>query len=290
MIAVKANATTVEKGIQRARSMLGHISDQPDLEGQVLLSDVLGVEKAWLLAHGEAALTADQETRFQARLEQRRTGVPLPYVLGWWEFYSRRFVVGPSVLIPRPETECLVDVALDRLLGHAEPPRVLDVGTGSGCIGITIAAESASSLVVGTDRSLAALEVAGRNAAQLGVHSRVRLVCADLALGLRLRFDVVCANLPYIPTGDLPDWDVSRWEPDEALDGGPEGLTCIGRLLTRLPELLVPEGLALIEIGARQAEAALQLAGEALPGWKARVHPDLAGVPRVLQIRPGRDR
>jgi release factor glutamine methyltransferase len=276
---------TLDSALRWGARQLRRVAEQPQLEAQVLLADTLGVERTWLLAHPEAELGEIPAGVYRGNLARRADGVPLPYVLGWWEFYGRRFRVTPHVLIPRPETETLVEHGLDWLTRRAGPSRVLDIGTGSGCIGVSLAVEAPNALVVATDLSAAALGVARENAARHGVGPRLSLVRADLAAGLAGGFDLLCANLPYLPTAELPRWAVSRWEPRKALDGGAGGTQVIERLLPTLPNLISPSGMALLEIGEGQDGRLLGAVGQTLPGWRARPIPDLAGVPRVIEIQ-----
>jgi release factor glutamine methyltransferase len=266
-----------------ARHALLEHSDTPGLDAQLLLCEVMNCERSWLLAHPEAPLESDQLDAFSSALQRCLEGEALPYVLGWWEFYGRRFAMHPGVLIPRPETELLVEHALVFLEGHAQGLS-LDVGTGSGCIAITLAIETPQLRLVATDLSEAALEMAGKNARQFGVEDRIDFVQGDLASTLSGRFDLICANLPYIPSGRLPDLAVARREPQAALDGGPDGMVWIRALLQELPRLLAVGGRALFEIDAEQADGVLAEAARALPEAQARILPDLAGKDRLLII------
>jgi release factor glutamine methyltransferase len=279
-----AAGTTVREALRLGTKRLTPVADDAHLEASVLLADALQVKKAWLYAHDDACLDADQAAVLDRALRRRGGGVPLPYVLGWWEFYGRRFSVGPEVLIPRPETELLVELGLEHLWVLSGSARVLDMGTGSGCVGITLAAEYPSAGVLAVDRSRQALVLARLNGRLHQVDHRLRFVCADMGLGIQTRFDLVCANLPYIPTDELAQWESGPWEPQLALDGGQDGLQPIRRLMASLSHLLAPNGKALLELGAGQAGAALGLADRTLPGWPARTHKDLSGIERVLEV------
>ena len=275
---------TVETAARAGARQLDSVAEEPRLEAQVLLAESLGVPRTWLQAHPEDELGEAICADFFQRLARREAGVPLPHILGWWEFHSRRFRVTPDVLIPRPETEILVERGLSWLQRHAASGRVLDVGTGSGCIAVTLAASVPACRVIATDLSPAALHVARHNCAQHQVERRVALAQADLACGLSGRFDLICANLPYIPNAELHRWEVSRWEPRLALDGGTNGTEAIRRLLPSLAYLLSAEGIALLEIGAGQAAEMFGIIESALPGWRAGTIPDLAGIPRVIEL------
>lgn len=257
------------------------------LEAQVLLAHALGRSRAWLLAHPEQGLTADSQDVLEDQLTRLAEGVPLPYLTGRQEFYGLEFEVGPEVLIPRPETELLVETALAWLAGHPGARWAADVGTGSGCIAITLAYHAPGLHLAAIDISRGALPVARRNLERHALLERVRLVQGDLLTSISGPFDLVCANLPYIPSAALNDLPVVRHEPRSALDGGTNGLDLIQALLDDLPRLLAHPGLALLEIEASQGQAATDLARACFPGAAVRVLPDLAGLPRLLTIDTG---
>ncbi|MEW6567454.1 MAG: peptide chain release factor N(5)-glutamine methyltransferase [Chloroflexota bacterium] len=276
--------STIGDLLDQTRRRLAAISASPGLDAQVLLAAVLGVERERILAHPELRLEAEQVAALTEHTDRLLAGEPLPYVLGWWEFYGRRYRVGPDVLIPRPETELLVEQALAFLHSRPGATRGLDVGTGSGCIAVTLAAECPALRMIATDLSLAALSVARANAAEHGVANRVDLVACDLVSPLAARFDLVCANLPYIPRTALPGVGLARREPLLALHGGEEGLDLILRLMAALPRLLEPDGLALMEIEAGQGEAVRAVA-RGLLQVAVEVRQDLAGRDRLLTLR-----
>ena len=211
---------------------------------------------------------------------------PLPYVLGRWHFYGREFAVTPAVLIPRPETETLVEHALAWLRAHPDRRRVTDVGTGSGALAVTLAAEKPAVRVTATDISPAALEVARRNARRHSVADRIAFVETDLLTALAGAFDLIVANPPYIPIAELANLPVAQHEPREALDGGADGLATIRRLLAQAQTRLAAGGALMLEIAASQGGAARAAALEAFPASKVVVHPDLAGRDRVLVVMP----
>lgn len=275
---------TINQALQQGRKALASSSESASLDAQVLLADLLGRPRSWVLAHTDERLPSEQLARFEERLRLCASGQPLPYVLGWWEFYSRRFEVTPAVLIPRPETELLVDEALD-FIGRCEGQiHVADVGTGSGCIGVTLALEAEHVAIVAVDRSPAALVVARRNCQKHGVEQQVQLVQGDLLSGLNQAFDLVCANLPYIPSDVLVQLPVSKTEPRLALDGGRRGLEQITRLLAQLEHRLKPLGLAILEIGADQGEEIINSL-PATSGFEVEILPDFAGKDRMLLLR-----
>ncbi len=277
--------TTVRAAWARLRQALQPHSETAALDAGVALGRVLGRPRAWVLAHPEARLTPEQVRQvdvFAARLAQ---GEPLPYVLGEWEFWGRPFFVSPAVLIPRPETEGLVERALALAPAPGQAWRVADVGTGSGCLAVTLAAEHPTAVVTAIDRSWAALQVARRNAQRHRVAHRVHAVQADGLRGVTGPFDLVVANPPYIPRGALSALAVARYEPRLALDGGPDGLTWVRAWLRQAATRLAPHGAVLMEIGADQGPAARALARQVFPQAHVHIHPDLAGHDRVLEVR-----
>jgi release factor glutamine methyltransferase len=261
----------------------------PRLDRQILLAHVLGQPRAWVLAHLEIPLTEKQTREWKAALAHLRRGDPLPYVLGHWEFFGLEFIVTPEVLIPRPETELLVETALDLIRQADSAIRTcVDVGTGSGCIAIALALHAPSLTLTATDISPEALAIAHANAVKHSIASRIELHTADLldcpALADR-RFDLLVANLPYIPTSTLRMLEVYGREPSLALDGGADGLDLIRRLLQTAPAHLAAGGALLLEIEASQGKSALDLARQAFTQAELRVLPDLSGRDRLLSIQ-----
>jgi release factor glutamine methyltransferase len=250
----------------------------------VLLGDIVRRPRAWLLAHGEAALEADQSMQWMQALERLESGEPLPYVLGWWEFFGRRFMLTPQVLIPRPETEYLVDAALAWLAGQPKGQQVLDLGTGSGCIAVSLALEGEGLRIVASDRHLEALKVAQQNLRYYDLQDQIALLQADLLTPLVGRFELICANLPYIPSATLAELPVGQREPLSALDGGRDGLDFIRKTMGSLPRHLVEGGLALFEIEAGQGELASRVARQLLPAADVNLRQDLAGRDRLLMV------
>lgn len=275
--------TTIHEALQRARKRFASVSDSPGLDAHVLLCEALGVERSYLLAHPEAELTAEQEARFERMVERHAAGEPVAYILGRRAFYDREFIVTPDVLIPRPETELLLERALAFARAHLVQA-VVDVGTGSGALAVTFAAHVPDAQVYAIDISPAALDVARRNAIEHGVAERITFLQGDLVTPLierGIQVDLVMANLPYIAAGELPELAVSRYEPLLALDGGADGLDLIRRLVAQLPLVCRPRALALLEIGADQGEAVLKLVGES-----GVLHQDYAGLDRFVEYTP----
>jgi release factor glutamine methyltransferase len=279
--------STVGEALDWARWKFQPLSDTPYLDAQVLLSHVMDVPRSWLLAHSEARVLPQFEAAFRRDAERYRRGEALPYILGWWEFFGRRFWVSPDVLIPRPETELLVEIALERLRSISPSAQVLDVGTGSGCIAISLAAERSEAYVVAVDISLDALRVAKANACWHGVSDRVHMLQTDLTASLSGQFDLICANLPYIPSGRLHDLMVGRKEPQLALDGGLEGMGAIRRLLVTAPHLIKPKARILVEIDSEQRLGVLAYVDRETPLSLVKVHQDLAGHDRLIELRVG---
>jgi release factor glutamine methyltransferase len=270
--------------LSAVQERLHGLSDTPTLDAQVLLAHILDKPRTWVLAHPESVLPIDAAQRLAAAVKRMESGEPLPYVLGQWEFYGLPFYVTHDTLIPRPETELLVERALSWLRSTG-CTRVADVGTGSGCIAITLAVHRFDAELTAIDISSEALAVAQRNAERHGVSGRIRWLQSDLLPPKGQPFDLICANLPYIPSTLLNGLQVARYEPHLALDGGPDGLALIRGLLAGALYRLAPQGALLLEIEASQGEAARQLARERFPQARIRIVPDLAGHDRLLSIQ-----
>jgi release factor glutamine methyltransferase len=229
--------------LDQITSRLRRVSDTPALEAQVLLAQILGSSRSWVLAHPEISLNPEQTAELESGLSRLETGVPLPYILQHWEFFGMDFSVGPQVLIPRPETELLVEQALIWLRAHPGRRAALDVGTGSGCVALALAVNIPDLYVLASDISAGALEQARSNLLHYAVQTRVELILADLLPAVGGPVDLICANLPYISTDELAKLKVGKWEPQLALDGGPDGLSLIRRFLEQAPYSLTPGGL-----------------------------------------------
>jgi len=280
--------SSVHFWLLQARQLLSGCSDQPALEAQVLLAHVLVQPRAWVIAHPEFLLSNEQDEQLHTLLAQRLQGVPLPYLLGHWEFFGLDFMLNPQVLIPRPETELLVEEALQWMRERSQKLHAVDVGAGSGCIAVSLAKNAPDLTITGIDISRPALAVARQNVLRHGVREQVHLLQGDLLQACRGRFDLVCANLPYIPSQTLAGLEVARREPRLALDGGPDGLRLIERLLTQAAMRMAPGGLLLLEIESGQGESAAELAFRLFAKAAIRVLPDLSGKPRLLKIVPDR--
>jgi release factor glutamine methyltransferase len=258
--------------------------EQPYQVALILLAYVLQKPKTWVLAHPDTHLNPEQKADLERLVERLQAGEPLPYLTGNQSFYGLDFAVSAAVLIPRPETELLVDEALGWLEVHPESKHVLDVGTGSGCIAVTLATRKPWLAVTATDISPDALIVAEQNARTHQVSSQIAFEKADLLPPGNQTFDLVCANLPYIPTAKLKKVNTIGFEPTLALDGGDDGLDLIRRLLEQLPQRLNRPGLVLLETEATLGAETLSLAKKAFPEAEARLLQDLAGLDRLVRI------
>jgi release factor glutamine methyltransferase len=261
-----------------------------ELDAQILLAHVIGHPRTWLLAHLDAPLSApmlDAVNQAFARLE---AGEPLPYILGHWEFFGMEFNITPDVLIPRPETEMMVEKAIKWLTASSERRTVADIGTGSGIIATSIAMHVPNANILATDISSKALKIAKDNAEKFHVHHLIDFVECDLlpaksAIGnWRSKIDLICANLPYIPTATMKSLPIYGREPTLALDGGADGLDIYRRLLDIAPAWLAPHGMILLEIEATQGVQALNLAYDKFSSTSISLHQDLAGHDRLLEI------
>lgn len=273
--------TTIGDELKRGTARLQGVSGAPRHDAQTILGHVLDdTPREYLIAHSEQPVDELHLRTFDKLLELRAHGMPLAYIVGRRAFYDRTFQVNPHVLIPRPETEHLVEAAI----AWAKPLgtiRIVDVGTGSGVIALTLAAQLPQSRVIAADISSAALLIAVENA---GTLSNVQFVQSDLLSPFVGPFDLICANLPYIATGEMNVLEVARFEPHVALDGGDDGLALIRRLLQQAPSRLATPGLLLLEIGADQGPAAAALAQAAFPRGSVRVLKDYGKLDRVVLV------
>ena len=311
------------------------MSETASLDASLLTAHILEKPRSWILAHPEASIPPAQQAELELKLQKLESGLPLPYLLGEWEFFGLKFKVTPDTLIPRPETELLIETALawvseeflpqrtpsvreereekdikktsppsrDLRALRGEPPpdliHAVDVGTGTGCIAVSLAVHCPNLHIVATDLSPAALAVAQHNAARHHVADRITLLEADLLNTSSLidnypignypleinNYQLITANLPYIPTSTLHTLDVYGREPTLALDGGPDGLTHIRRLLSQAATRLAPGGLMLLEIEATQGQPVRALAHPHFPDARIIIRTDLAGHDRLLIIQ-----
>ncbi|GAB4453278.1 MAG: peptide chain release factor N(5)-glutamine methyltransferase [Anaerolineales bacterium] len=270
---------------------LAPLTDTPALDASVLLAHITGKPRAWIIAHPELTLSAAQQAKLEEAVQRLERGEPLPYLLGHWEFFGLDFELTPHVLIPRPETELLVETAIAWLKQSPRRRTVADVGTGSGVIAIAIAASVPEARLLATDLSPQALQTAKRNAAKHHVLERIEFIECDLLPApwqLAAPFpplDLLCANLPYIPTATLHSLAVYGREPSLALDGGADGLDLIRKLLHLAPAWMAPRSLLLLEIEATLGKETLDLARSNFPRAEINLRQDLSGRDRLLEIR-----
>ena len=280
------DAQTVRAELLAGRSRLERAGiPLPWLDAEILLAHILRTSRERLHSHPERRLTGSQRQQFR-RLTRRRTArVPVPYLIGEREFYGHVLAVRPGVLIPRPETELMVELAIDWLRQHPRARRVIDLGTGSGAVAIAIAKAVPRVRIVATDVSRRALRVAEENIARSRVKSRITTARANLLAGAAPA-DLILANLPYIP-------DALRrtrpreleYEPALALEGGKDGLDLIRAALAQAPGVVKPGGLVLLECDPAQARRVVRLALRHWPSAQVSVHKDLAGSDRVVRIQ-----
>jgi release factor glutamine methyltransferase len=259
------------------------------LDAEVLLRHVLNMEKEQLCVNGDAPISAGQEAEFRGLLLRRSRREPVAYITGHKEFWSVDFFVTPAVLIPRPETELLVEVALQyaRQLAIRSSVKVLDIGTGSGAISVCLAKEQAASQIFAVDISPVALDVARLNARRHGVADRIRFLAGDLFAPVKPlpeTFDLIVSNPPYIRSGELSLLapEIREWEPTVALDGGPDGLDTYRRIIEEGHSYLTTGGSIVLEIGADMASAVADLFSRSGCYGPAFVYQDYAGKDRVI--------
>jgi release factor glutamine methyltransferase len=275
---------TIGEAIALGLKNIREQAENPAQDLQVLMAQMLGKEKTWVIAHSEQVLSAEEQEKWQAVLGTFQMGIPLPYVLGEWEFYGLQLKVTPAVLIPRPETELLVETGLSWLNANPTRRRGLDVGTGSGCIPIAFASKVLDLEMLAVDISAEALDVAKFNVQKHRLTPRIRLLQANLSEGIQESFDLICSNLPYIPNERLPKLEVSKWEPQVALGGGLDGLLFIKPFLQQASAKLNPQGLVLTEIDAELEDQVSELAKSIWPDAKIEICKDLAELPRLLIV------
>jgi release factor glutamine methyltransferase len=279
--------------LQKLNSQLA--GDSTELDAQIILAHALGYPRTWLLAHLDTPLKPPQIAAATQTFDQFQAGTPLPYILGHWEFFGLEFDITKDVLIPRPETELLVEKAITWLQASPARRAIADIGTGSGAIAVSIATHVPDARILATDISAAALQVAKHNAGKFNVQdqidfikcdllpkSKVKLQTADLRLST---FDLICSNPPYIPTETLHQLPIFGHEPTVALDGGTDGLDIFRRLFKLVPDWLAPQGMMLLEIEASLGVQALSLAYDSFSEITIHLHQDLAGHDRLLEIQ-----
>ena len=271
---------------QAGQRLRGAAIEAPRLEARRLLAHVLNKSEEALLRDPRAPVPADQAQQFAALLARRIAHEPFAYLTGRVGFWTLDLEVSPATLIPRADSESLVEAALEACTDKRAPLSVLDLGTGTGALLLAVLSELPAASGVGVDLKPEAAALAARNAARLALTDRARFLAGDWAAALAVRFDLILCNPPYIQSAAIPELmpEVARHEPASALDGGADGLDAYRRIIADLPRLLAPRGVAVLELGQGQ-----QAAVEAL-GRKADLTPeackaDLGGVPRALVLR-----
>jgi release factor glutamine methyltransferase len=269
---------------------LSPVSDTPALDASVLIAHIIEKPRTWVMAHPELTLSPEQQQQLNDSLARLKQGESFPYVLGHWEFFGLDFDLTPDVLIPRPETELLVEKAIAWLQQSDSKKHVADLGTGSGAIAVSIVVNVPNVKMLATDISPKALAVARQNAQKHGVSEQIEFIECDL-LPTQLSFvnrnssiDLLCANLPYIPTDILHTLPIYGREPTLALDGGPDGLNVYRDLFSLAPLWLASDGKILIEVEASQGAKIIGMAMEKFQNPEVRLHKDLAGHDRLLEI------
>lgn len=258
------------------------------MNAELLLRFVLNCDRAYLFAHPERELTSDEHFRYQAALAERARGVPAQYITGHQEFWGMDLIVTPAVLIPRPETEHVLETVLEVQASagalRTDHLRIADVGTGSGCIALALAKEFPSAEIHATDSSLQALEIARANAARHQLEERIHFHHTDLLAALTPPFDFIVSNPPYVGESeeDQVQLEVRKFEPRSAIFGGATGTEVIARLIPQARNLLRPGGALVLEVSGTIADQVLAL----LKGWdQPNVIPDLQQIPRVIRAR-----
>jgi release factor glutamine methyltransferase len=254
------------------------------MNAELLLRFTLGCDRAYLFAHNERELSADENSRYKAALAERARGVPAQYITGHQEFWGMDLIASPAVLIPRPETEHVIETILELIPARESEIRIVDVGTGSGCIALALAREFSKAEMHATDISSAALEIAKANAARLELNDRIQFHNADLLEGLSSSFDLIVSNPPYVGESeeDQVQMEVRKFEPRTAVFAGPKGTEVIARLIAQALEKLRSGGWLVFEISGTIADEVQPL----LKDWdELKIIPDLQGIPRVVRAR-----
>jgi release factor glutamine methyltransferase len=272
---------------EAVQALEGERVDSPRLDAELLLAHALGTNRAWVLAHPERRLTPKELTRFRDLVGRRLGREPLAYITGHREFFGLDLAVDARVLIPRPETELLVEQALALARRLPEPPLIADVGAGSGASAVALAVHLPAARIYALDQSPDPLAVSAENARRHGVEGRVVCLEGDLLDPLPETVHIVTANLPYVASEEWESLapEIRVHEPQAALDGGPGGLEVIRRLLAMAGRHLRPQGAILLEIGAEQGPAARTLAAEHFPQARVDLHQDSAGLDRLLILQ-----
>jgi release factor glutamine methyltransferase len=279
----------IKEAVEQLTSLLSAISETPALDAQVLVAFLFNQPRSWLNAHGEEPLDLEISERLEGLIPRLFAEEPLPYILGKQEFFGREFMVNQDVMIPRPETELLVEYAIAYIqdnIQYIQPWKIIDIGTGSGNIAISLAASIPGLKVIATDFSLNALRVAKINAKKAGVEESIHFIQADLLEHPELTgdFQIVLSNPPYIPTEVCSELSVSNYEPNIALDGGEDGLEIILQIIASTKSRLATKGLFLMEMESSQGARVKSFAESAFPGARIEIIKDLARHDRLLRV------
>jgi release factor glutamine methyltransferase len=280
-------SVTVRTALLQATSRLASASSNPHLDADLLLRHVLQKNRAWVLAHPDVLLQLPEQKAYASLIARRAAHEPVQYITGEQEFYGLRLIVTPAVLIPRPETEHLVQAVLDwAATQETKALRVADIGTGSGAIAIALAHTQPLLDLDAVDLSHSALQIAKSNASAHGVAGRIRFVQSDLLHALAdVRFDAIVANPPYIPAAEMLEAQVTEWEPHLALFAGADGLSIFRRLIPEASAVLKDGGLLAMEIGAGEQSAVEALLTRDGYWEQPQCLSDLQGIPRVVLAR-----
>lgn len=273
---------TRRQALVQARELLAqHQIEDAHLEAELLLRHTLKIDRTQLFTYPDRILTKRQEQTYRQFIERRIQGEPSAYITHRREFFGLDFYVDKNVLIPRPETELLVEQTIARTGSHPSP-LIADVGTGCGNIAINLAVHLPEAAIYAIDISRAALKVAQRNCLNHHVDDRIKLLAGNLLEPLPMLFDFIVANLPYIPTNEVSQVNTSGFEPSLALDGGLDGTDIISRLCLQIKDRLRPDGCLLMEIGAGQKTKVTSLLFRIYPSANINVIPDLNGIERAI--------
>ncbi|MCD6356006.1 MAG: peptide chain release factor N(5)-glutamine methyltransferase [Anaerolineaceae bacterium] len=281
----RSEATTLGKWIANAQKAFSIFRNEQSSSLYAIANFVLNRSTTWVISHPEHLLNKKEIAKLDACIIEVINGKPLPYIIEKQYFYGREFYVNPDVLIPRPETELLVENVIHTASRFHKTLRIADIGTGSGCIAISLAKALPNSTVIATDISFPALEVAKKNLNRYLLNDRVRLIQANLLHGIRQKFNILCANLPYVPVKTLLNLEVIKFEPRIALDGGQNGLQLIKQFLAGAQTNLFPNGMIFLEIEYSQETLIQRFCKRLFPYSSCTIIKDLAKKPRLAVIR-----
>jgi len=272
---------TVSQAIRDAAARLDAVADNPRLEARLLLAHALGITQNHLIAEPNRRLNA---STFNTLVARRASHEPLALIVGHREFWSMDFLVSSATLIPRPDSETLIEAALAGFANRPPPRSILDLGTGTGCLLLALLKEFPSSYGIGVDINPEAAYLARINAGRFGLANRSSFIASDWTNPLSGRFDLIVSNPPYISRPDLPTLmpEVACHEPTRALDGGPDGYDAYRAILPKLRQHTEPDGVAILELGIGQDQYVSKLGREA--GWGVSLRPDLANIPRAITL------